>query len=428
MMKYEEYKTSGVDWPGRMPRHWEIKRIKDLFSQISLNSSELPENGYIPLENIESFTGRLIRRTSNENGESAKLFNRGDILLNKLRPYLGKVFIPSFDGGVSGEVVVLRYNASLWKKNVYTRYFFYKFLSTNFIYKINSLSDGVKMPRTSPSKILRLEIGIPTFIEQESISRYLDEKTQAIDKKVKLLSQKIEYYKELRISLINDVVIKGLDKTVTLKESSMDWIGQIPEHWEVKRGKDMFIEKSVKGFPNQPLLAASQKQGVVLKTMLENRSMEAQKSFDKFKLVERDDFVISLRSFEGGIEISYYRGIISPAYTVFKVKNDLMSAYYKHLFKSSQFVCKLQTLITGIRDGQAIKFEEIQNVFFPIPEKDEQLAIAQYLDQKTTTIDKMTENISGQIDRLKELRKTLINDVVTGKIRVFEATENSVEV
>lgn len=191
------------------------------------------------------------------------------------------------------------------------------------------------------------------------------------------------------------------------------WLGNKSDHWKVIRGKDLFIEKSIKGFPELPLLASSQKYGVVLKDMLDTRSMEAQKDFENFKKVDINDFVISLRSFEGGIETAYYQGIISPAYTVFNFKILADTNFYKYLFKSQRFIKFLQNSITGIRDGQSIKFKEIQFAFFPFPPKPEQTAIANYLDQKTTAIDKKTALLQQKIETYKKLRKAIINKAVT---------------
>ena len=199
------------------------------------------------------------------------------------------------------------------------------------------------------------------------------------------------------------------------KSSNIFWLNKIPQNWKNIRGKDLFIEYSIKGHGDLPLLAASQKQGVVLKTMLESRSMEAQKDFDNFKLVKIGDFVISLRSFEGGIETAYYTGVISPAYTVFNFitneEND--TSYFKYLFKSSSFISFLQSSITGIRDGQSVKFKEIQNAFFGIPNLEVQYKIGTFLDTKTKAIDNKIEILLKKISNYKEYRKRVINDAVT---------------
>jgi len=197
-------------------------------------------------------------------------------------------------------------------------------------------------------------------------------------------------------------------------ETNVQWLGKQPINWEIVRGKDLFFEKSKKGYPNLPLLAASQKQGVVLKEMLESRSMEALKDFENFKKVDIYDFVISLRSFQGGIETAYYNGIISPAYTVFnfRTKNNF-SRFFTHIFKSVNFIKFLQNSITGIRDGQSIKFKEIQNTFFALPSFHEQQAIANYLDAKTQAIDKKVSLLEQKIETYKKLKRTLINQTIT---------------
>jgi len=153
LTRNDNYKDSGVDWLGEIPSDWKVKRIKEFFCQISETGDVLEEETYVPLENIESFTGRLIKKSSNENGEITNLFKKGDLLFNKLRPYLGKVIECQFDGGVSSEAIVLRVKNSLNSK-VCLRYFFYRLLSTKFIFQVNSLTTGVKMPRTNPNVIL----------------------------------------------------------------------------------------------------------------------------------------------------------------------------------------------------------------------------------------------------------------------------------
>lgn len=208
-------------------------------------------------------------------------------------------------------------------------------------------------------------------------------------------------------------------------ETNVQWLGKQPINWKIVRGKDLFFEKSKKGYPNLPLLAASQKQGVVLKEMLESRSMEALKDFENFKKVDISDFVISLRSFQGGIETAYYNGIISPAYTVFnfRTKNNF-TRFFTHIFKSVNFIKFLQNSITGIRDGQSIKFKEIQNTFFALPSFHEQQAIANFLDAKTQAIDKKVSLLEQKIETYKKLKNTIIAKAVTQGIVYQELSIN----
>ena len=197
------------------------------------------------------------------------------------------------------------------------------------------------------------------------------------------------------------------------KDSGVPWLGEIPAHWEMKRVKYLFDERTEKGFPNEPLLAATQTKGVVPKTMYKNRTVMAQKDLHLLKLVEPDDFVISLRSFQGGIERAYYRGIISPAYTVMIPQKEVSPDYFKHLAKSKVFLELLKTCVTGIREGQNIDYSFLRKAFLPRPVSEEQTQIARYLDWKTAQINKFIRNKRRLIWLLKEKKQNIINRAVT---------------
>lgn len=197
------------------------------------------------------------------------------------------------------------------------------------------------------------------------------------------------------------------------KDSGVPWLGKVPEHWEAIKTKHLFSERVQKGCPNEPLLAATQTKGVVPKSMYENRTVEAQKDLHLLKLVEPGDFVISLRSFQGGIEYAYYRGIISPAYTVMVPNKRILPAYYRHLAKSKKFISLLQTCVTGIREGQNINYEILRKTPLPVPTHDEQHQISHYLDWQTSKINKFIKAKKKLISLLKEQKQNIINEAVT---------------
>lgn len=436
LAKYDKYNPSGLDYIENNPADWNVKRLKDLKSATyssfvdgpfgsNLKTEHFVDNGDIYVIDSGFITSGLFyihrdfKTITNDHFQTIKRSEckEGDLIIAKIGANFGmSAILPKLDKKslVSGNTLKL----TIDKKLFFLKFIHYYFLSLKQNGQIDLLVKGSAQPALSMSTMYDLPFQIPPLLVQSTIATYLDNKTSAIDRKVSLLEQKITHYQQLRKSLINETVCRGLDKNVKLKDSGIDWIGRIPEHWVVKRGKDLFKEISKKGYPEEPLLAASQKMGVVLKSMLEQRSMEAQKDFENFKLVQVGDFVISLRSFEGGIETAYYKGIISPVYSVFSFLKKMDIDYFKHLFKSGFFILYLQSIITGIRDGQSIKFVEIQNTFFAIPPIKEQVSISNYLDEKTQKIDSIVSNIKTQIETLKELRKTLINDVVTGKIKV----------
>jgi type I restriction enzyme, S subunit len=197
------------------------------------------------------------------------------------------------------------------------------------------------------------------------------------------------------------------------KNSGIAWLGEIPEHWEVKRAKWVFKELSVKGFPNEPLLAATQTKGVVLKSKYENRTVVAQNNLETLKLVEPDDFVISLRSFQGGIELAHDRGIISPAYTVLRLKDQNQKGFFKYLLKSKEYINSLTLLVTGIREGQNIDTNKFKESLLFCPPKEEQTAIARFLDYKLAKINRFIQKKKQLIKLLNEQKAAIINQAVT---------------
>lgn len=197
------------------------------------------------------------------------------------------------------------------------------------------------------------------------------------------------------------------------KDSGVPWLGGIPKDWTQRKVKYLFDERVQKGYPNEPLLAATQRHGVILKKDYETRTVTAQKDLHLLKLVEVNDFVISLRSFQGGIEISSCRGIISPAYTVMIPNKAVAHEYFRHLAKSVSFLSMLKTCVTGIREGQNIDYERLRKEILPLPSVETQKVIGKYLDWRSSQINKFIRNKRRLIALLKEQKQNIINKAVT---------------
>ena len=204
-------------------------------------------------------------------------------------------------------------------------------------------------------------------------------------------------------------------KTYTrYKDSGISWIGKIPEHWDKRKFLYLFKERSEKKHPDEVMLCATQSRGVIPQSMYENRVVVVNTGFEGLKLVKKGDFVISLRSFQGGIEYAYYQGIISAAYTILYISSDCLSSdYIRILFKSSPFIGLLKLCVTGIREGQNINNDLLRKQFLPIPPIEEQKAIAVYLDNKTEQINHLVVAKQKQIELLKEYKQSLIANAVT---------------
>lgn len=199
----------------------------------------------------------------------------------------------------------------------------------------------------------------------------------------------------------------------TYKDSGVQWLGEIPGHWEMRKMKYIFDERSEKNHPNEPMLSATQSEGVILQSKYQGRVVVVNTGFEGLKLVKDGDFVIHLRSFQGGIEYAYDRGIISAAYTILNPKYPEFSAYYKRLFKSSSFIDLLKICVTGIREGQNINYSKLKQFFIPLPPLSEQRSIVSFLDAKCGKIDEWVTKKQKEVENLQELKQRVIADAVT---------------
>lgn len=210
-------------------------------------------------------------------------------------------------------------------------------------------------------------------------------------------------------------MINHYKKYDSYKDSGVEWLGEIPKYWEAIKMKFLFRDISEKNKPDAELLSVTQDQGVVPRAWVGNRMVMPSGNLESFKFIQKGDFAISLRSFEGGLEYCHHDGIISPAYTVLKKKNGLIDGYYKYLFKSKSFISEIQTSVVGIREGKNISYFELSKSLLPIPPSAEQTAIANFLDEKTSRIDKTIAQKEKLIELLKERKQIIIQDLVTGK-------------
>lgn len=230
--------------------------------------------------------------------------------------------------------------------------------------------------------------------------------------------RELQLLNELKESEIANVVTRGLNPDVKMKDSKTPFFGQIPKHWEERKIKYCFSERSEKNHPDEQILCATQTQGVIPQSMYQNRVVAVNKGFEGLKFVKVGDFVISLRSFEGGIEYAYYQGIISAAYTILTPIDIEYTNYYRMLFKSAPFIQLLQTCVTGIREGQNINYSLLGRKHIPIPPVSELRDIISKIDDKCNKVNSLISELEAEIEYLKEYKQKLIADCVTGQIDV----------
>ena len=208
-------------------------------------------------------------------------------------------------------------------------------------------------------------------------------------------------------------MIAGLQPYPEYKESGLPAVGKMPAHWSQRRMKFLFCERVQKGFPDEPLLAATQTKGVVRKSDYGERTVTVTKDFHLLKLVEPGDYVISLRSFEGGIEVAHCRGIISPAYTVLAPQPEARAGYFTRFFKSPDFIRSLTLFVTGIREGQNIDYERLSRAYMPLPPPKEQAAMVRFLDYANGRLERAIRAKRKVIALLHEQKQAIIHRSVT---------------
>ena len=413
MERYESYKDSGVKWIGEIPEHWEVRKMKYVFQERSQKGfPKLPllaatqQYGVIKKDDYEN---RTVVATKGL--ETLKLVCKNDFVIS-LRSFEGGIEMSHEKGIISPAYTILT------PKKIEPSYFRHLGKSPVFINLLKIMVTGIREGQNIDYNKLKTDfIPLPPKSEQTAIANYLDSVTSKIDEAISQQQKMIDLLNERKQIIIQNAVTKGLDPNAKMKDSGVEWIGEIPEDWEMRKMKYTFKERSQKGFAKLPLLAATRHHGVIKKEDYENRTVIATKGLESFKLVCVDDFVISLRSFEAGIEKSYEKGIISPAYTVLEPK-QIEHSYFKYLGKSKPFINLLKTMVTGIREGQNIDYNKLRTCMLPIPTCYDQEAIANYLDSTTSKIDSSISQCNKMISLLQERKQIIINDVVTGKVKV----------
>ncbi len=425
---YPAYRPSGIDWLGDIPAHWELKRIKYIASQPKVRLERKPDHlPYLGLENIESHTGRLLLDTPIESAESTvAVFHPGDVLFGKLRPYLAKAALADFAGVGTTELLVLQPTAEC-----HARYLLYLLLSEGFIDVVAAQTYGTKMPRADGEQIATMYACFPPLSEQRAIADYLDRATARIDALVAAQERLLELLVEKRRALISHAVTKGLDPSAPMQDSGIEWLGEIPAHWEVRRLKFLtsFVTSGSRGW------AEHYTDNGALFLRIGNLSRDSI-DFDlndiqhvtppKTSEVERTrvqsgDLLISITAYIGAVGVapnSIEEAYVNQHIALTRPRQEtLMSRWAAYFLLSwvgqSQFMALLNG---GTKDGLGL--DDVQNLTLILPPQSEQLNLLSHIDRETARLDTLAAKVRAVIERLGEYRAALISAAVTGKVDV----------
>ncbi|HCT9112042.1 restriction endonuclease subunit S [Morganella morganii] len=422
MPKYEAYKNSGVEWLGAIPVHWNSFPFcaKSKLKSISNNENEELLSVYLD-KGVIKFDDVDAKRTNATSSDLTKyqLVEPGDFVLNNQQAWRGSVGVSDYRGIVSPAYLVLSLS-----EDIVPRFGNYLFRDGAMVanYLVSSKGVGTIQRNLYWPQLKRALVFLPPTEEQLLIACFLDKKTAQIDDAIAIKEQQISLLKERKQIIIQQAVTQGLDPNVPMKDSGVDWIGRIPVHWEVTRAKYIFdeVDERTKN-GDEELLSVSHMTGVTPRSE-KNVSMFMAEDYTGSKLCRENDLVINIMwAWMGALGVSDRVGIVSPSYGIFrqKLKNTFNPFYLEYLLKSVNYVEYYNKISTGLHSSR-LRF--YGHMFFAMkmgyPSYEEQNEIMAYLQEQTKRIDLALDSRLAQIEKLKEYKTTLINNAVTGKIKI----------
>ena len=433
MRRYESYKDSDVEWLGEIPSHWECLPIRSIFKFRN------EKNDPIKTDNILSLSiANGVTEYSDENRggnkrkddlSSYKLAYPNDIVLNSMNVIVGAVGVSKYFGAISP----VYYALSLYNQRANLSYYESIFKNENFQRGLLRFGKGIliKFGENGKMNTIRMKISqddfkklyfpIPPLDEQQKIAQFLDDKTAKIDQAVDLAEKQIALLKEHKQILIQNAVTRGLNPDVPLKDSGVEWIGQVPEHWELTIGMNVFREnkRDNKGMKENTVLSLSY--GKIIIKPEEKLFGLVPESFETYQIVEPNDIIIRCTDLQNDqtslrTGLAQDKGIITSAYLNLKVINNYSAKFLHYYLHALDITKVLYKFGSGLRQNLSfLDFKRLPIIDIPLAEQQQ---IADYLDAQIIKIDQAIALKTAHIEKLKEYKSVLINDVVTGKVRV----------
>jgi len=421
MERYSSYKDSGISWIGDIPSHWEVCRMKRVFSEAK--EKTISEEG--TLLSLSQYTGITLKDDAKKVGmfeaESTIGYNvvhPGQFVMNIMLAWNGSYAVSDYEGIITPSYCVFNFNEDCEKK-----YFHYLLRLPAYAGAFKTMSKGIieSRLRLYPIYFLAFKTIIPPQDEQRTIVDYIEDKTSKIDAYVADKEKEIELLQELKQKTIADAVTKGLNPDAKMKDSGISWIGEIPEHWEVKRIASLFTGKVQANSDFKYHHAFKFYYGTLVPKNEVGDVEEYRDTYVKYSVLQKDDIMIN------GLNLNYdfvsqrvaiapSDGIITSAYVVARPRKDTNAQYYNYLFKTMDNMKLFHGMGTGIR--LTLSFDEMKKQVVVVPPQDEQQAIVAYIEEKCQKIDKLASELQSEIDYLKEYKQRLIADCVTGQVKV----------
>jgi type I restriction enzyme S subunit len=428
MPKYEAYKDSGVEWLVEIPKQWAVKKLKYLLNEVNDRS----ETGQEELLSLSKYKG-VVRKSSLEEkaGQASSLVGYkkvadGQLVINKMQAVNGLLAVSSLNGITSPDYSIYKEKNNAQLNIYYLNYLLSQpELLAEFKKRVTGVMEG--FIRLYTDDLYDIKVIMPPYSEQTAIAAFLDRKTTQIDQALVIKEQQIALLKERKQILIQNAVTRGLNPDAPMRDSGVEWIGEIPAHWKTLFNRRLFREKSRAITDKAELpLSLSQVDGVIPSMDMKERSLSPAHR-DNFKLCYPGDLIVNrFKGHQGVFFESKYRGIVTFHYGVFVSCLPMKTKYFEHLYHTDMY----KAVYAGASNGMTIGLQNLSNQNFYMvktiyPPLKEQEEIILYIETESAKIDRGISVQQQQIDKLKEYKATLINGAVTGKIRVPGLVENS---
>lgn len=403
-----EMKDSGVEWLGEIPKGWNVKKGKALYS---ITTGKLDANAEEPTGIYPFFTCSMFPKKINQYAfDCEALLVAGNGVVGFTQYYKGKF------NAYQRTYVLSDFH------NIYPLFLKY-YVSNNLKREVEQSSVGSVIQFIKLGDLQNFNIAFPEYKEQEKITEYLEMKCQKIDHIIEKTKSSIVEYKKFKQSIITQAVTKGIVPERLMKECDINWIGKIPQDWKVQRGKNLFIEineRSTTG--EEELLTVSHITGVTPRKN-KNVNMFMSESLVDYKICHEGDIAANtMWMWQGAIGVSKYYGVIRPSYNTYRQKSDTYDAdYLEYLLRIPQLVATYAAHSTGITASRLRLYPQgFFSILFPVPPRKEQQEIAVYLNKKIPQIDQLIIKKEKFVDELKSYKRSLIYEYVTGKKEVPE--------
>lgn len=421
-------KDSGIPWVGEIPEEWETNKLKYLATYnddvLGEDIDPLFEFDYIDIGSVEYGKGitQLQRMTfSNAPSRARRMVKENDVILSTVRTYLKAVaMIRSFEipQVASTGFIVLR----AIEGKIIPSFLHYAVLSNAFISLVEASSTGISYPAINATEVAEMSIPVPPIEIQRSIAQFLDNECARIDAVIEQTRASIEEYKKLKQAVITQAVTKGIRPNRPMKDSGVEWIGEIPADWKVFRIANLYDERNESGSDDLPILTVSINSGISDHEVAdEDQARVFVRSEDKtkYKRVYPGDLAYNMmRAWQGAFGAVRVDGMISPAYVVAKPKQGvtLDSRYVEALLRTPSAIEEMHRYSHGITDFRLrLYWPEFKNISICVPEIEEQCEIADYIDGQNQIIDDLIEKKEHIVSELLNYKKSLIFEHVTGR-------------